>query len=246
MGIDPVSIGAGAALDIGGALLSNRFAAERQHDTQDFTGSMFANRYQIQTRDLMDAGLNPMLAYMNGAPAGPGSSAAPTAKLDLASAYNQVRATSAQVANVEADTKNKNATSALIDAQTDVQKSSADNNRVLFNKLTAEVENTKQQLDNLKAEADKTRWSTISESKYQDLQDKLMLYYSALAKLTGKESAILDPKVSAARSWSGSAAAHGSNISKALGPLSDIVGGYLRMGGPRFGGIDLKGPNDYK
>lgn len=101
----------GALLNTAGSFLNQRFAKERQHDAQGFEEQMFRNRYQMQTQDLMKAGLNPMLAYTQGAPGAPGSSAAGYAESNIgtnaAGTFNQSRLASAQEANIVEDTKKK-------------------------------------------------------------------------------------------------------------------------------------------
>jgi len=94
---------------VGGAILDNIFASNRQEDAQSFSAQQYATRYQTQVKDLQAAGLNPMLAYGQGpgsaptsSPASPGSNFTQAAGQHLQSQLN-----SAQIANINADTANK-------------------------------------------------------------------------------------------------------------------------------------------
>lgn len=78
-------------------------------------------------KDLAAAGLNPMLAYTNGGGNAPTSSAASAAPI-YSNAINQARLTTAQVANIDADTENKKASADLIQAQIARENSTATSN----------------------------------------------------------------------------------------------------------------------
>jgi len=69
--------------------------------------------YQDTTKDLQAAGLNPMLAYSNGAT----SAAAGPPVLNKGISSAQQNSAQASIANLNADTENKKMTSALIEAQ---------------------------------------------------------------------------------------------------------------------------------
>jgi len=100
-------------------LLNNSAASSRQADAQDFSAEQFATRYQTTVKDMQAAGLSPMLAYGQGGGSAPSSSAASSSGFpDLGSLAMQSKMNAAQVANVEADTKNKDAQADLIRAQT--------------------------------------------------------------------------------------------------------------------------------
>jgi len=120
-------IAAGAA--IGGALISNMGADDRnsaqigQADKQmDFQERMSNTAYQRATKDMMDAGLNPMLAYSQGGASTPAGAqaniedaftpAVSSAK-DIYRDVSQAKVAQTQVANVEADTGVKNTQASL-------------------------------------------------------------------------------------------------------------------------------------
>lgn len=118
-----MAFGLDDALAIGGSLLggflNNQAASSRQEDAQAFSAQQYATRYQTTVKDMQAAGLNPMLAYSQGAGTAPSSSAASSGGYgDIGSTVNQSRIASAQVANVTADTENKKAQTANIDADT--------------------------------------------------------------------------------------------------------------------------------
>lgn len=86
----------------------------------EFSAEQFASRYQTTTRDMQAAGLNPMLAYSQGggvAPTGQQAQIQDTVT-PAVQKYNEYKINSAQVANINADTENKQAQSANIEADT--------------------------------------------------------------------------------------------------------------------------------
>ena len=116
-GIDDALLAVGGK--VLGGIFDNSAAADRQEVAQSFSAQQYATRYQTQVADMKAAGLNPMLAYSQGAGTAPSSSAASSSGYgDIGSTVNQSRIASAQVANVAADTENKKAQTANIDADT--------------------------------------------------------------------------------------------------------------------------------
>lgn len=109
-----VGAAASAAGDLYMAGRQQDWAMQRQRDAQDFDQRMYQNRYQWQVADLMKAGLNPMLAYTQGAPAGPTSPvASPGGDSSFGErtigSYNASKVASAQEAKLTADTQNTHA-----------------------------------------------------------------------------------------------------------------------------------------
>lgn len=62
-------------LPIIGSVIDNIFGDNRQEDAQNFSAQQYATRYQTQTKDMIAAGLNPMLSVSQGAGASPTSQA---------------------------------------------------------------------------------------------------------------------------------------------------------------------------
>lgn len=112
-GIDDAILGT-----VGAGLVNNLFAGSRQSDAQAFSAQQYATRYQTTVQDMQAAGLNPMLAYTQGVGSAPTSSASSSSGMgDVGSTMNQSKMTTAQAANIEADTENKKAQADLIAAQ---------------------------------------------------------------------------------------------------------------------------------
>lgn len=106
--------------------LNNDAAEERQDDAQAFSAAQYASRYQTTMNDMRAAGLNPGLAYGGISGNAPTSSAASSSGTpDLGASYNQGRMASAQVANINADTANKDAHRELMEAQASQARGSA-------------------------------------------------------------------------------------------------------------------------
>lgn len=96
-----------AIASIGGGILDNIFGDKRQENAQNFSAEQYAKRYQVQTQDMIKAGLNPMLSVSQGAGASPQSSAAtPGSNMTQAAAQilqNKVLEAQARKTNAEAN-----------------------------------------------------------------------------------------------------------------------------------------------
>lgn len=156
---------AGGASLVGG-LLSNDSERTRAHEAQDFSAEQYATRWQTTTRDMQAAGLNPMLAYSQGVGQSPSGVKAnytdpltPAVNAGL-NAYDSVtkrQATSAQIANVEADTKNKEAQADLIDAQAAAAWASAGQSNASIKQIDATTAKIVEETKNVPLEGDRLR-----------------------------------------------------------------------------------------
>jgi len=131
---------------VGGALLDNIFAKDRQEDSQAFSAQQYATRYQTQTKDMIAAGLNPMLAANQGPGSSPSSSPASAgnnftqAALQAENLKAQARLTNAQAAVVEKTGQMKaEADLANVESQTTLNQAQLDNVQATFHKITAET-----------------------------------------------------------------------------------------------------------
>jgi len=104
--------------------------------------------YQDTTADLKAAGLNPMLAYSNGAT----SAAAGPPVLNKGLQSSQQNSAQSTIANVNADTVNKQAQTDQIKAQTKLIEAQTGNTTTSTGKMTQETENLKQQMDKTREE----------------------------------------------------------------------------------------------
>ena len=145
----PAAISAGtslasSALGYSGTQDQINAAQANQASANAFSASQYASRYQTTVKDLMAAGLNPMLAYSQGAGNSPTAQAAPTFnKWSQASGHISEAATKAiGAANVAMDTQQKNANVTNTIAATTL---------------------TEQQAKLVDAQAQKTRLEAISE-----------------------------------------------------------------------------------
>lgn len=141
----------GTLLSIGGSLLggflNNEAAEDRQESANEFSARQFATRYQTTVKDMSAAGLNPMLAYSQGASGQPNSAIAGSPGYpDLGASFNSGRLATAQQAkveaereNVQADTANKLAQAENIAADTALKREQAPNVAVDTNLKAANI-----------------------------------------------------------------------------------------------------------
>lgn len=246
---------------VGGDLLTgwmnNSAALDRQHDAQDFSAQQFATRYQTTVKDIQAAGLNPMLAYMQGGGSPPSSSAASSSGTpSLGHSINQGKIATAQEANLHAQTVNTGADTQLkesqrlnVDADTLIKggmpdliaaqvvqaTASASQSAAMAAKINAEIPQVEHQINLLKAQAAKAgsdisvNNSLIEANQYLNgLRTAQTYLASADARKSGLTSDILDPKAKAAGTVTGKAAAHAENVSKIGGAFWDTVGGFMK------------------
>lgn len=112
--------GIGAALSFIGGERRNAAAEDQANNQMAFQERMSSTAHQRQVNDLIAAGINPMLSAKLGGASSPAGAQAPMQDTitPAVQAYQQQRLNSAQVANIEADTRNKDVTTDLIRAQT--------------------------------------------------------------------------------------------------------------------------------
>lgn len=146
-----------------GGFLDNQSATDRQEAAQQFSAQQYATRYQTQVADMKAAGLNPMLAYTQAPGNSPGGVVStPGNQYSSASeSVLQSNLNSAQVANIQADTKNKAAQGKLYEAQAAAQIASAAQSNATVGQIQATV-------DKISAEINKIKGDTNFQSQ-QDI-----------------------------------------------------------------------------
>lgn len=159
-----------------GGLLGNQSRQEQASNANQFSASQFASRYQTTTKDMMAAGLNPMLAYTQGGGSPPIGQQAQLEDIGgaVGDSFNrayqnqtQSRVASAQIANIEADTSNKAAQANLWEAQALAAKSSAYQadtqgalNEKTVDKVKADISKITQETRNLNLTEPNIKWQT--------------------------------------------------------------------------------------
>lgn len=192
--VAPLVLGAGisAGASLLGGLMGNRANARSARQQQQWQEHMRATQYQTAVSDLKAAGLNPMLAYSQGGAGTPqGAQATPQDVLSPAVKTGISTAQAlASVENVKADTENKKASAAQIEAQTNLLWDQASVQRAL--RLLTEHQSTSagyhalQAPERSKYELRKLLSETqISEAGVPGAQAEAKLYETAGAGLSG-------------------------------------------------------------
>lgn len=162
-----------------GSAVINFIGSERANDSREdiankanqFSAQQYATRYQTTVKDLTAAGLNPMLAYSQGAGSAPSGQQAQGIENTVSSATDAYHKSSqrdlmaAQVQNVHADTGLKEAQAIAAKAQADASESASRNSTAAANEATVRMV-SQQNYDNpVKKSLAASYWSQIQVNK---------------------------------------------------------------------------------
>lgn len=226
--------------------VNNEYAEDRQYQAQNFSAQQYATRYQTTVKDLQAAGLNPMLAYGQGPGSSPsGTVASSNATPSLGSSLNAARLTSAQVANIEADTQNKAAQANLWNAQASAATASASQSNASVGFVQAQTDKVLEEIKNIPKEGDRIVAAAEQLRKLAGLQWQQQLTESqrpgqiaadtALSRAQAVQAEAVTRKVLAEAGLldlDAEAAARLGNLgrtSKELKPVIDTIFNVLRM-----------------
>jgi hypothetical protein len=192
----------GALLPIAGGILDNIFAGQRQEDAQAFSAQQYATRHQTQVKDLIAAGLNPMLSASQGPGSSPQSSAASPgnnftqAALQAENLKAQARLTNAQAAVLEKTGQDQaNAQLDLTKAQGNLTSAQLDNVQAEFHNILARTAQSVSQAKQIEAQTDKI----IAEIKNVPLEGRRL--EMAASQLYSSASLLSQQQLTESQRW---------------------------------------------
>lgn len=223
--------GGGIVKEYASAALNQRYAMKRQHDAQDFSAQQYASRYQTTTADMKAAGLNPMLAYQQGAGSAPsGSPAGGGGQADFSAAENETRVASAQEAQIREQTENTKSDTAVkaeeaknleVTRQKTIQETenlrqSAEQIKITIEQIRAQIQKNVVEIDKLRTEIATGKATQKQIAAYTALLKEQEYLATTQAALNNQQYAINTPKEKAAGMPTGLGGAIGENVWKVI------------------------------
>jgi hypothetical protein len=160
-----------AALSFIGAERANASRESIADDANKFSAQQYATRYQTTVKDLTQSGLNPMLAYSQGAGSAPSGQQAQGIENSVSTAVEAHQKASqrdlmaAQVQNVHADTSLKQAQAIAAKAQADASESASRGSTAQANKATVEMVSQQNYGNEAQKALAASYWSQIQVNK---------------------------------------------------------------------------------
>lgn len=241
MGFDPLSMGAtlaSSAFDVWKMDQSQNAASNEAHEERQWAQDMRANAYQTTVKDLQKAGLNPMLAYSHGPTGMPSGAAAGAGAMPLdslattASKVEETQTNAAQRENIKADTKNKEATTANIAADTELKLRQAGlagahtaQSEQELNRIAADIDRIHVETDRMYDEMNKLKSETAKMDYYRQNIQPLEKRLTQL-EVQHRELALPEAR-SNARYYSGPGGTYRPylhDVGQAFGALSGAAG----------------------
>lgn len=210
--MNPMAALGGLAGEAASAWYGNRMAQQRQREAYGQQLTMMQNRYQMQTKDMMAAGLNPMLATSQGAPMPGGVGQAQTNKPDLVQAISNAMVSTAQSGKIKQETENLK-----------TENENLKNTAVLLQKQTSKTEAEIEEIDQKIKTGKATEAEINRKTELMEIQKELV---RVQIELGVQERKLKHPEEIA----SGTQGAEISAIiSRTLKPLIDMLSGAARI-----------------